>query len=138
MRIASIRHVLSLLCMLGSLLVSGCSAQVTPDPAFAQFVVGTWVYEGDYQYRGTLYTDEYRSYTFESGPVAWISTGEDGSQCSYHFAAADVIRIDCPDGGRELRAVSVQRDGESLLIQELDDGLSPLGEQLRFTRVSGG
>ncbi len=122
-------------------ILSACAVQAaasTPDPAFAQFVVGTWTYEGPYQYGGTLYPDEYRLYTFESGTTAWISTGEDGSQCAYRFAAADVIRIDCGAGGRELRAVSVPREGESLLIQELDGRLSPLGERLRFERVPGG
>ncbi len=122
------------------LLVSGCGAQATatPDPALAQFINGAWTYEGDYEYRGDTLTGVYRNYSFEAGNVVWISTGETGSQCTYQFAGADVLRVKCEPDQYDARALSVKRDGESLLIQELDDRLSPLGEQLRFTRVAGG
>ncbi len=139
MKHRSVRHMMSLFVIIASsLLISSCEAKASADPALARFVVGTWVYEGDYQYRGTTYPDEYRLYTFESGPVVWISTGEDGSRCTYEFVSTDTMRIDCNGAGRELKALRVRREGDYLLIQELDERLSPLGEQLRFTKVGAG
>ncbi len=128
------------------LLVSGCSnliggdqaASATTDPALAQFVSGTWVYEGDYLYRGMQYSDVYRGYSFEDGRIVWISTGEEGSRCTYHFTGPEVLAVECEPQPLDLRALLVRREGESLLIQELDERLSPLGEQLKFTKVGGG
>ncbi len=139
MKSGSMRIVAGLVIMIVSMLISGCAAQATAtaDPALAQFITGTWTYEGDYVYGGNTLTDVYRNYSFEEGNVLWISTGEVGSQCAYQFTGADVLRVDCQPDQFDMWALSVKRDGESLLIQELDDRLSPLGEQLRFARVGG-
>ncbi len=121
----------------------GCSQRAAahrprPTPALVQFLPGTWVYEGDYLYRGTQLTDVYRNYSFEDGNVVWVSTGEEGSRCTYEFRAAQRLALECEPQAALMRSLSVRQEGESLMIQELDAGGSALGEELRFRRIGPG
>jgi hypothetical protein len=114
-----------------ALVLAGCAGQstATADPALAEFVVGAWLYDGG--------PEASMQYTFERGTTAWLSTGEVGSQCTYAFAGADILRLTCDPDQFAVRAVRVKQEGASLVIQELDEKLKPLGAPRTFVRVGG-
>ena len=114
----------------------GEPAGFSDDMPLSDFIMGRWKYEGKYYYEGYGYSDIFWEYTFLEKNVIKIWTGNDGGTCSYKFIEPEVISIDCSPRMIDIMKWSVKRDGQSLLIQRLDNGNLKGGEQLKFQRVS--
>jgi hypothetical protein len=102
---------------------------ISVDAPLSQFILGRWKYEG---YGNS---DKLVEYTFVDDKVIKIWTGNDGGTCVYNFIEPEVISIDCSPRMIERMKWSVKRDGQFLLIQQLDTEELNGGEQLKFERV---